>query len=349
MSLLNKYRPQKFKEVKGQDEIVTALVQSIKKGKLHNAYLFAGKYGTGKTTLARLVARAINCSNFKNDLCGECQASSFNNLDVIELDAASQRGIDNIRELAKNSSLIPFNSKYKVYIIDEAHQLTSQASNAFLKTLEEPSSRTKFIFCTTEPWKMLSTIRSRCLPFYLKTIRFTDIKDRLSTIVENEGIDLSDDRILFRIAENSNNTLRDAINLLEICLGKLTTNRLTLKDIESSLNLISEKDIYNLLNLLMNNKVSKFFEELNKVVSSGKRYEDILQTLKYQVKEILFVKRGFIKNINKYKLAQIKKLEYSNTQLFKLLGLLIKMEEKITGFTNPKDLSEYIFLKFMQK
>lgn len=350
MSLINDSRPKFFKDVKGQDQVVSTLVKSIKNKKLHNAYLFAGKYGIGKTTLARLVAKGINCENFKDDLCGKCKScKDTNSFDIKELDAASNRGIDEIRKLKNNSALIPFNSKYKVYIIDEAHQLTSQASNAFLKTLEEPSSRTKFIFCTTEPWKLLSTIRSRCLIFNLKPIRFRDIKERLEEILKIEKISIKDSRILYRIAENSNNTLRDAINSLEICLNNLTDNTLTSQIVESSLDWIPEKEIYNLISYLINKKPDKFFTQLSKIISMGKKYEDVISTLKHQVKEILFVKKGYIKRINKYKLQKIKQLNYKNSELMRILGYMIKTEGKILNFINPKDTSEYIFLKLLQK
>lgn len=350
MSLINKYRPRKFSEVVGQDKVVKNLTNQLKKGKLHNAYLFAGKYGIGKTTLARLLAKAINCENFEDDICGKCEncKNNDNSFDIKELDAASNRGIDEIRKLKNNSNLIPFNLKYKVYIIDEAHQLTSQASNAFLKTLEEPSSRTKFIFCTTKPWKLLSTIRSRCLPFYLETIRYRDIKNRLAYIVKQEDIAIQDERILYTIARNSNNTMRDAINLLEVCLNNCD-GKITQPIIEDSLNLVSEKDVYSLLEYLMYDNTEKFFNKLHKVASSGKKYEDIISTLKHQVRDILFVKKGYTKNINKYKKKKIKELNYQNSDLIKLLGNLVQVEGKISNYINPKDISEFMFLKFLHK
>jgi len=348
MSLINKYRPKYFKDVVGQANIVSTLVKSIKSNKLHNAYLFAGKYGTGKTSLARLLAKAVNCTNFKTDLCGECKSCTAESFDIIELDAASNRGIDEIRKIKENSSLIPFNSKYKVYIIDEAHQLTSQASNAFLKTLEEPSSKTKFIFCTTEPNKLLATIKSRCLPFYLKPIRFTDIKNRLEVIVEKEGYKVKDSRILFSIAERSNNTLRDAVNYLDLCIQKISDDKyLTLQIIEEALNLIDADNVFTLLDYLAVGNRKKFFDTLNVLVKNGKSYEAIVGILQHQAKEIIFVKMDISQSINPYKLKLIKEKSYSISTLVKILDTLIKTNSKITGFVNPKDFSELAFLKIL--
>jgi DNA polymerase-3 subunit gamma/tau len=350
MSLINKYRPQFFKDVKGQDTIVNTLIKSIKSNKLHNAYLFAGKYGTGKTTLARLLAKGINCLDFNNDLCGKCLGCDDNQnvFDIVELDAASNRGIDEIRKIKSDSGLLPINLKHKVYIIDEAHQLTSQASNAFLKTLEEPSSRTKFIFCTTEPNKLLNTIKSRCLPFYLKTIRLTHIKERLEQIVELEGYKLKDSRILFKIAEKSNNTLRDAVNYLDLCLQNVKDDKyLTLEIIDSSLNLLDDSSMFNLLDYLVAGKEAKFFNELNCLVKNGKNYADIISFLTAQVKEIIFVKRGIVAKINPYKLKIIKEKVYPISKLVTILSLLIKTNSQITGYVNPKDFSELAFLKLL--
>jgi len=350
MSLINKYRPIYFKDVKGQDNIVDTLVKSIKNKKIHNAYLLAGKYGTGKTSVARLLAKAINCLDFKNDLCGKCIACNDkqNNFDIMELDAASNRGIDEIRRIKMDSGLTPFNLKCKIYIIDEAHQLTSQASNAFLKTLEEPSSRTKFIFCTTEPNKLLATVKSRCLPFYFKSIRFTDIKERLEKIVEEEGYKVKDSRILFKIAERSNNTLRDAVNYLDLCIQKISKDKyLTLQIIEDTLNLIDDDNLFLLLDYLVAGKTDKFFNNLNSLATNGKRYEDIVEFLKYQVKEIIFVKKGLTKNINQYKLKIIKDKEYSISKLFKILSILIKVGTQISGYVDPKETSELAFLQIL--
>ena len=350
MSLINKYRPKQFSEVKGQDKIVQTLINSIKLNKLHNGYLLAGKYGTGKTTVARLLAKAVNCKNFKNDVCNKCSSCLDAQTDIQEIDAASNRGIDEIRKIKRNSGLIPFFKKYKVYIIDEAHALTSQASNAFLKTLEEPSSRTKFILCTTEPGKLLATIKSRCLPFYFVPIRFYDIKDKLEEITQKEGYNLKDSKILFKIAERSNNTLRDAINYLDLCLQNTEDKTLTLDIIETTLGLIDDKKIYELIDYLVVNRPQKFFTVISSLVSNGKKYEDIIVYLRGQVKEMIFVKKGLTKNISPYKLKIIKEKNYPIDKLFKILTTLSKAINLIQGVVIPKDIVELAFLQiFLNK
>jgi DNA polymerase-3 subunit gamma/tau len=345
MSLINKYRPRYFKEVVGQDQIVKTLVQSIKKNKIHNAYLFAGKYGTGKTTLARLLAVALNCEHFKNDICEDCATTKVNNFDIIEIDAASNRGIDEVRKLKENSYKKPW-GKYRIYIIDEAHQLTSQAGNALLKVLEEPSSSTKFMFCTTEPMKLLNTIKSRCLSFYTRPIRFTDIKNRLKYITDKEGIKYKDDRIFYTIANQSNNTMRDAINYLEIALNN-TEEELTIKILEESLNIVNEKDVYDLLDYLIQKNFNKFFDVLYTLNANGKRYEDIVSTVKYQAKEILFIKKGWSKGVNKYKIDKLKNKNYPLKVLYQITKDLTELESLMSGYVNPKDNSELKFLKIM--
>ena len=270
--------------------------------------------------------------------------------DIQEIDAASNRGIDEIRKIKRNSGLIPFFKKYKVYIIDEAHALTSQASNAFLKTLEEPSSRTKFILCTTEPGKLLATIKSRCLPFYFVPIRFYDIKDKLEEITQKEGYNLKDSKILFKIAERSNNTLRDAINYLDLCLQNTEDKTLTLDIIENTLGLIQDDKIYELIDYLVGNRPQKFFTVISSLVSNGKKYEDIIVYLRGQVKEMIFVKKGLTKNISPYKLKIIKEKNYPIDKLFKILVILGKAINSIQGFVNPKDTSELAYLQiFLQK
>jgi len=349
MSLINKYRPQYFRDVKGQDKIVTPLVKSLKSGKLHNAYLFSGRYGTGKTTLARLLAKGMNCLDFKDDLCGKCIACNEgkSQFDIIEIDAASNRGIDEIRRLQIDSQLTPFSLKYKVYIIDEAHQLTSQASNAFLKTLEEPNSSTKFIFCTTEPNKLLATIKSRCLPFNVGTIRFYDIKDRLEYILEKEGYTIKDERLLFKIAEKSNNTLRDAVNYLELCFNNAKDKVINWEVIENTLSIVSDDKGYELLEYLVSGNTVKFFNSFNDVLKTGKKHEDIISFLKNQVKEIIFVKKGITKGISKYKLEIIKDKPYPISQLFKMLQILTKMSSKVLGYVDIKDTTELGFLQIL--
>lgn len=339
------YRPHKFAQVVGQDKIVKTLVRSLKKGKVHNAYLFAGKYGVGKTTLARLLAKGLNCENFKNDLCEKC-VNNYENLDIVEIDAASNSGIEQARRIKEDSHSKPW-GKYKVYIIDEAHQLTSSAGNALLKTLEEPTASTKFIFCTTQSHKLLKTLKSRCLPFYLSPIWESDIRKRLKQILDAEKIEVEDERILDKIAGQSSNTLRDAVNYLEICLDNLEGNKLTLKDIITSLSLISEKEIYKLIEYLVEKQTKKFFESLNELITLGKTYEDIIRVLKAQIKEVIFVKKGLTKGVSEYKLSKIKQMMFPLSELVKILKMLNQIDGVINNYFIPKDTVELGFFQIL--
>ena len=217
LALYRKYRPVDFNNVYGQEEVVTVLKNAIVTGKISHAYLFCGPRGTGKTTIAKIVARLVNCDNLINgNPCGKCYncLNYLNSNDIVEIDAASNNGVDEIRELRDKVNLVPSNAKYKVYIIDEVHMLTMQAFNALLKTLEEPPSHVIFILATTEPHKIPLTISSRCQKFRFSKISDDKIVDRLKDICYCENISTDDDT-LYEIARLSDGGMRDAINILD--------------------------------------------------------------------------------------------------------------------------------------
>ena len=220
MSLYLKYRPQNFKTIVGQDHIVTTLKNAIKHESLTHAYLFSGSRGTGKTSLARIIAKSLNCTNLEEgvepcDKCENCEAVLKGRLvDLIEIDAASNRGIDEIRELREKILFAPTQGKAKVYIIDEVHMLTKEAFNALLKTLEEPPAHAYFILATTEAHKIPETIISRCQQFNFRRISAEDIVKRLQEIGEEESVQAEPDA-LDLIAKISSGSLRDAIGLFE--------------------------------------------------------------------------------------------------------------------------------------
>lgn len=216
--LYRKYRPQKFEEVVGQDHIVKVLQNAAENKRISHAYLFSGPRGTGKTTVARIFAKAINCVENKNIPCNKCEIckefSSGHTLDLVEIDAASNRGIDEIRNLREAVGLMPLNSPYKVYIIDEVHMMTKEAFNAFLKTLEEPPAHAIFIMATTEPEKVPETITSRTQHFSFKAIPEELIRNSLQAVAKQEKIKI-DNEALGLLAFFADGALRDGLNLLD--------------------------------------------------------------------------------------------------------------------------------------
>jgi len=228
--LARRYRSQTFDDVVGQDAVAQTLKNAIKTGKVAHAYLFTGTRGVGKTTMARILAKALNCLNVKEptpEPCCKCDSCvSINigeDIDVIEIDGASNRGIDNIRELRQNAIYRAARARYKIYIIDEVHMLTTEAFNALLKTLEEPPDHVKFIFATTEPNKVLATIQSRCQRFDFGTISPKLISDQLKTILKSEKIKFEDDLVL-HLARLANGSMRDALSLLDQSTGRKSVN-----------------------------------------------------------------------------------------------------------------------------
>ena len=232
MALANKYRPKSFSEVIGQDNAVIALRNIIKNKNFHNGYIFSGTRGVGKTTLGRLFAKALNCSNYEEESgnpCGVCsncvEIQKNSHLDLIEIDAASRTGVDDMRELLDSVQYRPSQGKYKVYLIDEVHMLSMQSFNALLKTLEEPPSHVIFIMATTETHKIPKTIVSRCLQFNLKLVTDELIKSNINKIFKEENV-TSDDKSIELLVELAKGSVRDSLTLsdqaISHCDGNLT-------------------------------------------------------------------------------------------------------------------------------
>ncbi|MCI0382735.1 MAG: DNA polymerase III subunit gamma/tau [Chlamydiae bacterium] len=278
-----KYRPQSFKEIICQEAIVTTLKHALKSNHLGQAYLFSGSRGTGKTTLARLLAKALNCHQLDEDFepCNSCtscrEITSGCSLDVIEIDGASNRGIDDIRKINETTHYATSSSKFKIYIIDEVHMLTKEAFNALLKTLEEPPLNVKFFFATTEPHKVLPTILSRCQRFDLKRIDPSKIVEKLKRISQELKI-IVDEDVLWKIGEISDGSLRDAESILDqlICFG---TPPIQMDHAEKLLGLTPKSLLFQLDEAIFHGRIEFAFALSETLFSSGRELVTFLDHL----------------------------------------------------------------------
>ena len=331
-TLYRKYRPKNFDSVVGQDVVVQTLKNSIKNNKINHAYIFFGPRGVGKTSIAKIFARTVNCDKQDGNICDECDKciSSKSNecLDIIEIDAASNNGVDEIRELRDKVNLVPSELKYKVYIIDEVHMLTIQAFNALLKTLEEPPAHVIFILATTDPQKVPETIISRCQCFSFDRISSKNIVLNLENICKKENIEV-DKETLESIAEMSNGGMRDSIGMLDK-LFAYCGNKITYEDFIKVNKIVSTKEVDNFIELV--NDVIGKIEEWN---STGVNVTQLLEMMLISLKNIII---SSITGKSKYE---------DNNKLIKLSNLINENLFDIKKSSNPKIYIEIMFLGFM--
>lgn len=353
--LYRKYRPKTFAEISGQKHIVQTLTNAIKSDHVAHAYLFCGPRGTGKTTMARLLAKAVNCKKLlvvsgqlsvdAVEPCNECAScESINNgsaLDIIEVDAASNRGINEIRDLREGIQFAPTSLKYKVFIIDEVHMLTKEAFNALLKTLEEPPAHAIFILATTESSKIPATILSRCQRFDFRKISFDEIVERLEGLVKKEGFKC-DDKVVKFIAQISDGGLRDAESLLGQ-IASVSGKEITLEVAQDILGVADMQDIYAFVDVLAENDIPKVLKFINEFHSRGKDMSEFVRSLNNYLRKMMIcqidnslvavVAKDMTKEQQANLCAQAGKFE--NVKIHKFVSRFIEAENQIKKSSAP--------------
>lgn len=352
--LARKYRPQSFQDVVGQEVVVTTLKNAIRLSKVAHAYLFCGGRGTGKTTLARLFAKALNCEklNCDQEPCNQCSSCldimAGQSLDVIEIDGASNRGIDDIRQINEMVGYVPSHGRYKIYIIDEVHMLTKEAFNALLKTLEEPPPQAKFFFATTEAHKILPTIISRCQRFDLGRISITQITSKLEQIAKDLQRDVDADA-LHKIAELSDGSLRDAESLFDQLLC-FQDGRVSADSVRQVFGLVSEEYFFTLDQAFSETNLSYAFELVNHLFQSGKDLGYFLSQLIDHYRLIALAKTLGDSALPQPTAARYMQTSraYTQQQSLTLLEYLITSESNFQKSLSPRIFLENILLHIIR-
>jgi len=339
-----KWRPRKFSEIVGQEHISKTLKNAINNNRIAHAYIFAGPRGVGKTTTARIFAKSINCLNPNNgEPCNECEmCKSFNSsqsLDIIEIDGASNRRIEEIRQLRESVKYAPTKGKYKVYIIDEVHMLTTESFNALLKTLEEPPEHTIFIFATTDIHKVPLTIISRCQRFDFRRIEVNAIKETIAHIAEKEDIKI-DDHSLTIIAKKADGALRDAESIFDQVVS-FCGNDVDLATLKTMLNLIDEDVYFNASDAILDKNFTEAFEITQKIYDNGWNFIDFSNGLVEHFRNILTVvvrkNSDLIEASKDYKEKYLKyKDEFSEPDLLKILSYLNKFQYELKNTSQQR-------------
>lgn len=352
-ALYQKYRSNNFDEVIGQNFIVQAIKNTIKQNKIGHAYLFSGPRGTGKTTMARLLAKAVNCSANSDKPCNNCPDCLLANKgihpDIIEINAANETSVDHIRDLIEKTYLAPMRGKYKIYIIDEVHQLSSAASSALLKILEEPPENVIFILATTDPQKLLATIISRCQRFEFNYVSTYLIKEHLLNIAKKEEIYLSEEAAL-AISRMAKGGVRDALSILEQCIS-YNEGKIDYDLMEKIFGLISTKEKINLLTMIFKKDYVSIINKCKTYTERGTDLEIFLTDLINIVKEIVVYSsskdKSILEVLTQNEVSEITSY-FTNDNWLKILDLMIEFSQKIKLNKNPEIYFEVLCIKISQ-
>lgn len=349
-ALYRKYRPTNFDEVVGQTHIIQTLKNAIVQNRIAHAYLFCGPRGTGKTSIAKIFAKTLNCTNSQDAPCGVCEnckmAANGSHPDIIEIDAASNNGVDEVRNLIDKVKYAPMQGKYKIYIIDEVHMMTSGAFNALLKTIEEPPAHVIFIFATTEPNKVLPTIISRCQRFDFNKVSMHDIKYRLSVVCKNEGIEI-DENGLTLIAQLADGGMRDALSILDQCVAYCSSH-IDVNDIRKIYGVVTSEDIGKLFYSVYKKNVDSFVKDIQKYSDMGMDIKRLTADFIHMLKDSLILDYSenstLVSDMNKDMIRKYFKLAPINFRI-KCMEELMDTYNKYTYASNALDYLEASLLK----
>ena len=354
LALYRKYRPRTFEEVIGQEHIIKTLVNQIKYDKISHAYLFTGSRGTGKTSTAKIFAKAINCTDSKNGSpclsCETCKALDGTNIDVLEIDAASNNGVDEIRDLREKIKYPPVVGKYKVYIIDEVHMLSTSAFNALLKTLEEPPKHTIFILATTEVHKLPATILSRCLRFDFRLVPLEILTAHLKKVLDDEGVKY-DDQAINVIVRAGEGSVRDMLSIADRCVS-FSGDELTYEKVLTVLGVSEREVLISMADKILNKDTGAALVELDKVLSLGKTplvfsndligyFRDLLlvNSLGDKSRDIVVVRDDVYQQMEK----QVEGDNYA--EILKAIEVLSSVEQELRYSAEPRIVLETAIIK----
>ena len=354
-ALYRKFRPSEFGDVKGQDHIVTTLKNQIKSDRVGHAYLFCGTRGTGKTTIAKILAKVVNCEHpVDGNPCNECSMckaiNSQNSMNVIEIDAASNNGVDNIRDIIDEVQYSPTSGRYKVYIIDEVHMLSAGAFNALLKTLEEPPSYVIFILATTEVHKIPVTILSRCQRYDFKRITIDIITERLYELLEKEQVEAEEKAVRY-IAKSADGALRDALSLLDQCMAFYFGKKLTYDNVLEVLGAVDTQVFSTLLRYIVDGKVTECIELIEKLIIEGRELGQFVVDFTWYLRNLLLVKTSDaaedIIDISSENLIELKEnaTEIEIDTLMRYIRIFSELSNQVKYATQKRVLVEIALVK----